>query len=84
MDDDKFKKELLHRLDKIIALLSLSCAIDNGSLDKSKAESALRQITSQRSEDSPAGKPTSIHEEMDEIYSIELQKYRERMKGQPS
>lgn len=84
MDDEKFKKELLNRLDKIITLLSLSCAISNGSIEKSKAESALRQLTSQRPEESPAAKPPSIHEEMDEIYSVAMEKFRARTNGQPS
>lgn len=84
--DEKFKKELLARLDKIIALLSISCAISNGSIEKAKAESAIRQLVSSRQPENveAANASVSMDDEMDEIYSLALRRWRQEHDDKPS
>lgn len=77
MDDDKFKREVLAKLDKIANLLSLSCAVANGSLDKSRAEAALRQIMS-NGKQSEGGDSIQylMRDEMQDDYNEALQKWK--------
>jgi hypothetical protein len=75
--DDVFKKEVLSRLDKIIGLLSVSCALSSGSLDRPKAESAIRQILGKKSE-TPQSEQYRINDEMQDDYLQARQRGKEQ------
>lgn len=76
MDDEKFKREVIARLDKIAALLSISCAVSNGSLEKSKAEAAIRQVMASRAPEMAPGPPPLVNDEMLEDYDLAMQKWK--------
>jgi hypothetical protein len=77
MDDDKFKKELLSRLDKISALLSISCAVANGSLEKTKAEMAMRQVLGNgKHGESNDTEHYLLKDEMDDDYAQAMEKWK--------
>jgi hypothetical protein len=75
MDDEKFKKELLSRLDKILALLSISCAVMNGSIDKAKAETAMRQVLGPKPAEKSDLKPEMVNDEMQDNYAHAMQQW---------
>jgi hypothetical protein len=76
MDDDKFKREVLTRLDKIVALLSISCAVSNGSLEKAKAEAAIRQVMGSRQADQQPATPPLVNDEMQEDYQMAMRRWK--------
>jgi hypothetical protein len=78
MDDDVFKKEVLSRLDKIVGLLSVSCGISIGSLDRPKAEAALRQILGSKKAEVPQPEQYRIDDEMQEDYLLAMQRWQQR------
>lgn len=76
MDDDKFKREVLSKLDKISALLSISCAVTNGSLEKPKAEAALRQVlASGKQSEGADSMQYLLRDEMQDDYELAMQKW---------
>lgn len=74
MDDDKYQKEVLNRLDKIVTLLSVSCAVSIGSLEKTKAEAAIRQVLGNKQ--SGDAKPELLNDEMQEDYLMAIQQWK--------
>jgi hypothetical protein len=77
MDDEKFKKEVLAKLDKISTLLSISCAVANGSLEKAKAEMALRQVLSKDKQgDGSDDSVYLLRDEMQDDYAQALEKWK--------
>jgi hypothetical protein len=81
MDDDKFKKEVLAKLDKISALLSISCAIANGSLEKSKAEMAMRQVLSNNKQGEGTDSLYLLRDEMQDDYAQAMEKWKAGRNG---
>jgi hypothetical protein len=77
MDDEKFKIELLSRLDKIVTLLSISCSMSKAALERSQAPSTKPQVTEaeQAGTASQAGQ-YQITDEMQESYHLAIQKWK--------
>jgi len=77
MDDDKFKIEILARLDKIVALLSLSCSMSKAALEQSHPE----LVKPKPAEAEQDGAPTQsrqylIKDEMQEDYDLAIQRWK--------
>jgi hypothetical protein len=82
MDDDKFKMELLNRLDKIVSLLSLTCGLCEAALKKSIPEPAVRQVVNAgESEASNDSHRSLMRDEMQDGYDLAIQKWK-ASKGQ--
>ena len=71
MADDAFQKELLDRLDKVIALLSLPCRLSQGCLNGSPAETTRGDLP-----DTPEP-GYLINDEMQDGYLLARQKWEE-------
>jgi hypothetical protein len=78
MDDDVFKKEVLSRLDKIVGLLSVSCALSSGSLDRAKAEGAMRHILGSKKDEPPQPEQYRINDEMQDDYAQAMRRWKEQ------
>jgi hypothetical protein len=82
MDDDVFKREVLSRLDKIVGLLSVSCALSSGSLDRPKAEAAMRHILrdtkGETQSETPQSEQYRINDEMQDDYLQAMQRWKEQ------
>ena len=74
MDDDKFKKEVLNRLDKIAALLSILCAVSDGSLERPQAEAALRRVIGSKQANQTESYQYQINDEMQDIQAMQTSK----------
>lgn len=68
MDDDRFRKEVLSRLDEIVKLLSLLCGVSEASLEES--EDAGRTAAA-----SESGK-LSMNDEMQESYDAAIRSWK--------
>jgi cytochrome c-type biogenesis protein CcmH/NrfG len=78
MDDEVFKKEVLSRLDKIVGLLSVSCALSSGSLDQQKADAALKQLLGGKKAESAESMQYRIVEEMQDDYAEAMRRWKQK------
>lgn len=77
MDDDRFKAELLGRLDKICELLSLQCASLGGSERKVQAEAPPQQrIAVDQPNPGLRGGRLLLQDEMQDSYQQALQNWK--------
>ena len=81
MDDDKFKVELLSRLDKIVTLLTVSCNISKALLERS--QQGIAQPEAPKPQTVGAGQGTAIpsrqyeiKDEMQENYDLAVQRWK--------
>lgn len=82
MDDEKFKIELLNRLDKIIALLSLSCSMSKAALERTQPGTAKPQPPSAEQAGSAASSSHFLlQDEMQEDYDLAVQKWKSSRLG---
>jgi hypothetical protein len=78
MDDDRFKKELLSRLDKILEFLSISCDLPEATLEESQAETDIRQVTGAEQTDTTAeSRRYLMKDEMQENYNLAMQRWKQ-------
>lgn len=82
MDDEKFKLEVLNRLDKIVALLSLSCNLSKAALERMhqegvKPEAPKPQPAGAAQDGTPVPpRHYQIRDEMQESYDLAVQRWK--------
>lgn len=78
MDDEKFKAEVLSRLDRIVSLLSANCSMTKAALERAYPD-LMRPKQPQPEQGEPLA--TRIVDEMQDDYAQAVQKWKSQ-KGQ--
>ena len=73
MDDDKFKAEVLNRLDRIVSLLSANCSMTKAALERTYPDLMKPKESQPEQGESVA---TRIVDEMQDDYAQAIQKWK--------
>lgn len=77
MDEEKFRIEVLNRLDKIISLLTISCSMSKAALERSQPAPPKPQTPAAGQDDtSAASRQYLIGDEMRDDYDQAVQKWK--------
>lgn len=75
MDDEKFRTEVLARLDRIVALLSASCAMSKAALERMPPPEAPRERTADADPGEDRGQYL-LRDEMQDDYVMAIRRWK--------